>query len=106
MAGYGYHRYYKYLILKKMKKAFDPGDPVLELAASGSEATTTILEGDDLWMRLLDQERIDAIVNGTNSMCSQSAPFLIRASTRVTRQVSRAKDTFPFNSILSFALCH
>ena len=66
MAGYGYHRYYKYLILKKMKKAFDPGDPVLELAASGSEATTTIPEGDDRWMRVVDQERIDAIVGGTD----------------------------------------
>ncbi len=66
LAGYGYHRYYKYLILKKMKKAFDPGDPVLELAASGSEATTTIPEGDNRWMRIIDQERIDAIVGGIN----------------------------------------
>ena len=66
MAGYGYHRYYKYLILKKMKKAFDPGDPVLEMAATGSEATTTIPEGGDNWLRLSDQERIDAVVNGSN----------------------------------------
>ena len=64
MAGYGYHRYYKYLILKKMKKAFDPGDPVLELAASGSEVSTIISEGDNRWMRILDQERINAIVSG------------------------------------------
>ena len=33
LAGYTYHRYYKYLILRKMSKAFEPGDPVLELAA-------------------------------------------------------------------------
>ena len=65
MAGYSYHRYYKYLILKKMKKAFDPGDPVLEMAATGSEVST-IPEGGDHWLRLLDQERIDAVVNGTN----------------------------------------
>ena len=64
MAGYGYHRYYKYLILKKMKRAFDPGDPVLEMAATGSEVST-IPEGDNHWMRLLDQERINAIVDGT-----------------------------------------
>lgn len=34
-AGYGYHRYYKHLVLRKMILAFEPGDPVLELAAMG-----------------------------------------------------------------------
>ena len=34
LAGYGYHKYYKHLVLKKIHKAFDPGDPVLDLAAS------------------------------------------------------------------------
>lgn len=35
LAGYGYHRYYKHLVLRKMILAFEPGDPVLELAAMG-----------------------------------------------------------------------
>jgi hypothetical protein len=30
-AGYGYHKYYKWLTLKKIEKAFMPGDPALEL---------------------------------------------------------------------------
>lgn len=34
-AGYGYHRYYKHLVLRKMILAFEPGDPVLELASMG-----------------------------------------------------------------------
>ncbi|CAK7225723.1 hypothetical protein SBRCBS47491_005986 [Sporothrix bragantina] len=33
IAGYGYHLYYKRLVLRKMTIAFEPGDPVLELAA-------------------------------------------------------------------------
>jgi hypothetical protein len=32
LAGYSYHRYYKWLILHKMERAFQPGDPALELA--------------------------------------------------------------------------
>ncbi|CAK7239050.1 MAG: hypothetical protein STHCBS139747_000471 [Sporothrix thermara] len=33
IAGYGYHHYYKMMVLRKMTVAFNPGDPVLELAA-------------------------------------------------------------------------
>ncbi|CAK7563563.1 MAG: hypothetical protein SEPTF4163_001432 [Sporothrix epigloea] len=33
IAGFGYHHYYKKLVLRKMMVAFEPGDPVLELAA-------------------------------------------------------------------------
>ncbi|CAK7269025.1 hypothetical protein SEPCBS119000_003358 [Sporothrix epigloea] len=33
VAGFGYHHYYKNLVLRKMMIAFEPGDPVLELAA-------------------------------------------------------------------------
>jgi hypothetical protein len=32
LAGYSYHRYYKWLILYKMERAFQPGDPALEIA--------------------------------------------------------------------------
>jgi len=31
IAGYGYHKYYKWLTLKKIEKTFEPGDPALEL---------------------------------------------------------------------------
>jgi hypothetical protein len=31
IAGYGYHKYYKWLTLKKIEKAFQPGDPALDL---------------------------------------------------------------------------
>jgi hypothetical protein len=31
IAGYGYHKYYKWLTLKKIEKAFEPGDPALDL---------------------------------------------------------------------------
>jgi hypothetical protein len=31
IAGYGYHRYYKWLTLKKIENAFKPGDPALDL---------------------------------------------------------------------------
>lgn len=31
IAGYGYHKYYKLLTLKKIEKAFQPGDPALDL---------------------------------------------------------------------------
>ncbi|KAL9028520.1 MAG: hypothetical protein Q9196_003128 [Gyalolechia fulgens] len=63
LAGYGYHRYYKYLVLQKVQNAFKPGDPVLELAA---------LEGapldndDEHWIRLKEQQKIDAIVDGSD----------------------------------------
>jgi hypothetical protein len=31
VAGYGYHKYYKWLVLKKIQNAFMPGDPALDL---------------------------------------------------------------------------
>ena len=65
LAGYGYHRYYKYLVLQKMEKAFDPGDPVLELANSARQTSTSMLTEDEKhWIRRHEQEKIDAIVNG------------------------------------------
>ncbi|KAL8946202.1 MAG: hypothetical protein Q9222_007372 [Ikaeria aurantiellina] len=67
LAGYGYHRYYKYLVLQKMENAFKPGDPVLELAALGGGPPATIVDNDDEhWIRLKEQQKIDAIVNGTD----------------------------------------
>ncbi|KAL8811634.1 MAG: hypothetical protein Q9200_001634 [Gallowayella weberi] len=67
LAGYGYHRYYKYLVLKKMQNAFKPGDPVLDLAAVSGAPPATIVDNDDEhWIRLKEQQKIDAIVNGTD----------------------------------------
>ncbi|KAL8885351.1 MAG: hypothetical protein Q9215_006789 [Flavoplaca cf. flavocitrina] len=66
LAGYGYHRYYKYLVLQKMENAFKPGDPVLELAALGGTPATILDDDDQHWVRLKEQQKIDAIVNGTD----------------------------------------
>lgn len=65
MAGYGYHLYYKYLVLQKMGRAFDPGDPVLELANAARPSSTSMLTEDEKhWIRRHEQEKIDAIVSG------------------------------------------
>ena len=68
LAGYGYHRYYKYLVLQKMQKAFEPGDPMLELARQSTERTptTVLVEDDGSWIRRSEQEKIDRILNGTD----------------------------------------
>lgn len=42
LAGFGYHKYYKHLVLSKIDKAFDPGDPVLTLAAKGQQGRSAI----------------------------------------------------------------
>ncbi|MCJ1372521.1 hypothetical protein MMC20_003746, partial [Loxospora ochrophaea] len=50
-----------------MEIAFAPGDPVLELAALSNQRPNNILEEDDrLWVSRKEQEKIDAIVNGTD----------------------------------------
>lgn len=74
LAGYSYHRYYKRLVLQKIENAFQPGDPVLELAALGRNTmyTSTSNAGEDgeeieqNWILRPEQEKIDAIVNGTD----------------------------------------
>ncbi|KAL8863621.1 MAG: hypothetical protein Q9178_000304 [Gyalolechia marmorata] len=64
LAGYGYHRYYKYLVLQKMENAFKPGDPVLELAAM--DKPEDVDNDGEHWVRLKEQQKIDAIVDGTD----------------------------------------
>ena len=69
LAGYSYHRYYKYLVLQKIENAFKPGDPVLEMAALGKTATgsSTHMAGDEQnWILRPEQDKIDAVVNGAN----------------------------------------
>lgn len=45
-----------------MTKAFEPGDPVLELAALGKGLPSTVLEEDDQpWVRKAEQLKIDEV---------------------------------------------
>ena len=73
LAGYSYHRYYKWLILHKMERAFQPGDPALELAGPSSECIDAearhehVDEQDHehrLELKGPEQARLDAIVAG------------------------------------------
>lgn len=72
LEGYSYHRYYKWLILHKMERAFRPGDPVLEIAgATTSRAEARHRQVDDrdseyqLEVALRpEQAWLDAIVTG------------------------------------------
>ena len=69
LAGYGYHRYYKNLVLKKMENAFAPGDPVLELAGTSAtstpEATNVATEEADEYIAIRpEQDFLDAVVSG------------------------------------------
>ena len=69
LGGYLYHKFYKWLVLYKMERAFKPGDPVLELAAIGKQMPNAITTGrgpeDDHWISRDEQAKIDRIVNGT-----------------------------------------
>ena len=66
LAGYGYHLYYKNLVLRKMELAFRPGDPVLVLAELDGQKPDSILEKEGQhWAHRDEQDLIDSIVNGT-----------------------------------------
>lgn len=69
LAGYSYHLYYKSLVLRKMIKAFAPGDPMLDLASPPGPhvppadiADST--NDEDHWVDRPEQSRIDSIING------------------------------------------
>jgi len=72
-AGYSYHLYYKALVLRKMDKAFQPGDPVLDLAAPtpSSKSDHMVTDGDvttsnenTSWVEQPEQHTIDEIMAG------------------------------------------
>lgn len=73
-AAYAYHRLYKVMQLRKMANAFEPGDPVLDLAAMGKGIHTSRSrsrgdDGDDdqekdHWVQRPEQAKVDAIVAG------------------------------------------
>ncbi|PTU21722.1 hypothetical protein P175DRAFT_0434784 [Aspergillus ochraceoroseus IBT 24754] len=62
IAGYSYHRYYKYLILDKMENAFKPGDPALEVA--GVEAGKHQYHHNEHWFVRDEQPKIDKVISG------------------------------------------
>ncbi|QIW95941.1 hypothetical protein AMS68_001459 [Peltaster fructicola] len=73
--GYGYTVYYKNMVLRKMEHAFEPGDPVLELAATSKAERLKSREDDaeilidehqhrDHWFLRDEQQLLDAIVTG------------------------------------------
>jgi hypothetical protein len=69
--GFAYHKFYKWLVLRKMEGSFEPGDPVLELAAYGKQVPKSIASGqtaavsEQHWIVRDEQTIIDNIVNGT-----------------------------------------
>lgn len=69
--GYFYHRFYKWLVLHKMEIAFQPGDPVLDLAAMTKQMPKTTKphedeNEDDHWIHRAEQQKIDDIVSGAD----------------------------------------
>lgn len=52
-------------MLQKIENAFQPGDPVLDLAAPLNKIPLSDAETDDHWYPRAEQSRVDAIVNGT-----------------------------------------
>lgn len=62
-AGYAYHKSYKRIVLKKMTRAFEPGDPVLDLAALAKGVPSTG-HADGRWVFREEQEHVDEILAG------------------------------------------
>ena len=75
LVGYSYHIYYKQMILRKIETAFEPGDPVLDLAAPPPPAKVKVLgeDTDDLeieeehWVARPEQLRVDEIITGART---------------------------------------
>jgi hypothetical protein len=64
LAAYGYHKGYKYMVLHKMENAFEPGDPVLELAAIGKDLPPPKTAAATHWVERPEQALVDDIVAG------------------------------------------
>lgn len=64
IAGYAYHKSYKYFALKKMANAFEPGDPVLVLAAIGKNIPQSDPSRATHWVQRPEQATVDKIVAG------------------------------------------
>lgn len=77
-AAYAYHKLYKIMQLQKMAGAFEPGDPVLDLAAMGKGIYTRGMssahkrsngtgdyDDEDHWVQRPEQAKVDQIVAGS-----------------------------------------
>jgi len=64
LTAYLYHKGYKYFVLKKMMNAFEPGDPVLELAAMGRQVPHDSPEAAAYWIQRPEQYVVDEIISG------------------------------------------
>ncbi|KIX06187.1 uncharacterized protein Z518_04161 [Rhinocladiella mackenziei CBS 650.93] len=67
LAGYSYHLYYKSLVLRKIEKAFAPGDPMLDLASPPGPHIPPVdqsADGTENWIDRPEQAKIDAIISG------------------------------------------
>jgi len=64
LAAYAYHKSYKYMVLHKMANAFEPGDPVLKLAAIGKDLPLAKTAAATHWVERPEQPVVDAIVAG------------------------------------------
>jgi hypothetical protein len=66
VAAYAYHKSYKRVVLQKMTNAFQPGDPVLELAALAKDVPSTGAP-DGRWVLRDEQVHVDEIIDGKAS---------------------------------------
>ncbi|KAK4235337.1 hypothetical protein C8A03DRAFT_17908 [Achaetomium macrosporum] len=64
LAAYAYHKSYKYMVLQKMANAFEPGDPVLELAAIGKDLPHPHTAAATHWIERPEQPTVDDIIAG------------------------------------------
>ncbi|KAF2092309.1 hypothetical protein K490DRAFT_31313 [Saccharata proteae CBS 121410] len=62
LVGYSYTRYYKYHVLEKMENAFNPGDPVLDLARR--KFIKPVGQINEHWIPREEQTKFDAIIRG------------------------------------------
>ncbi|KAL0256898.1 hypothetical protein SLS55_007707 [Diplodia seriata] len=60
--GYSYTRYYKHMVLSKMDNAFNPGDPVLDLARGRPPRREEAEDGS--WIVREEQGKFDSIIRG------------------------------------------
>ncbi|KAF4539773.1 ATPAse domain prokaryote protein [Lasiodiplodia theobromae] len=62
IVGYSYTRYYKHMVLEKMDNAFNPGDPVLDLARGRPPRREEAEDGS--WIIREEQAKFDSIIRG------------------------------------------
>lgn len=87
LAAYVYHKSYKHLQLRKMANAFQPGDPVLELAANRKDMPDPDAEN---WIPRPEQAKIDRIIHGEG----KGHYFLIMGEKGSGKSSSKCTDVF------------